>query len=675
MGVTLKQAGLAELAVNGVVDIYAVTRATSGSLSTAPPRGRDSIYRSHAHWEPPTVQRDRATAMFLSSLRVFASNVERPDNESDNFEDAVLHVFDLLTKYETLDRIIPSALVGTTHARVFEGSRLLFGFALEKARSLKLPEGDGVSNFPYLASIKEVDLVDRKTREPVMYALQTGDGLAENVSGGSEGAVAGTDPEVRRLALLSAGSTALLLTFTGSLASDYRYSDNGDVTCAWDEGELMEMHNLSEFCGRNKLAIHKPSQLAGAVAPCLTFDRRAHLAVYTGQEACGADPSRSTLMFRPMHGTEGVDVAVIEQVFAGTLKQHEADGTAVFDALGGAAVRRLQSPDEIVMFVVDTSASMRVPTDFDEVNEELPIPREPPMTANAIVDPEFFGRPKFDDIKDFLIKHESFEDMSGIVADAHGRKRHAATEVVELLRNTIGADIVRKHKELERRRARVRTNYYLRHGIQELEAQLEQSKLSWAGLKTHEQAAYALLQFRAETVLSSGSLSQRWIWSLGDDVPTGSPPNHISSLPASVVEISHPLRCPISHTLMRDAVTAADGHVYSGDAISRWFKTRKSSPMTGLELPDTTLTENCDVCDAVNAWIDGGNLTADSTAKGSFPIVFVSPYGTFERQVIGSMTMAAVHKLAFRGLAGRYTVFQLAKDNIALPAGSAATIA
>ncbi|KAK5729803.1 hypothetical protein LTR17_011671 [Elasticomyces elasticus] len=180
-----------------------------------------------------------------------------------------------------------------------------------------------------------------------MHAQQTTSGLIEKVEGSSEDDLMSTDGEIRRLALLSAGSTQLLLAFDGSLASHHRYADAGDASCAWEEEELHDMHALAEFCGRNKLAVHKPSQLAGAVAPCLTFDRQTHLAVYTGQEGCGADPSKSTLTFRPMHGSENVDVAVIEQLIASVLKRYEADGTAVFDALGGAAVRRLHAPDEI----------------------------------------------------------------------------------------------------------------------------------------------------------------------------------------------------------------------------------------------------------------------------------------------------------------------------------------
>ncbi|KAK4897587.1 hypothetical protein LTR27_004733 [Elasticomyces elasticus] len=470
--VTLEQAGFSELEVDGVVNIYAVTRATSGGVA-ARPRGRDGIFRAHAHWEPPTVQGERATAMFLSSLRVFAANVE---TEPDNYKDAVLHVFDLLTK--------------------------------------------------------------------------------------------------------------------------------------------------------------------------------------------------------PSHGTESTDPAIIEQLIASILKRYEADGTAVFDTLGGAAVRRMQNPDEIVVFVVDTSASMRGATDFHEVNDQLQIPRIPQATASDLTDPAFYGKASLVSIKETLCNSDSLADMVGLVAEApHWRRRYAAKQVIELLRTLTGAQIVQKHKDLEKRRERARASYALRHGIKQIETELDQAKLCWAGLKTHEEAVCDFLQFRAQTVLSSGSLSQRWTWSWGDDVPTGSAINHLPSLPALVTEIPDELRCPVSHVLMQDAVKTADDHTYSLEAITQWFDIRTSSPMTGLDLASTTITENREVCDAASAWIDGSPLAAAPSAKGSLNIVFVSPYGTFQRRVAAGTTLLTVYKLAFRAMAGRYTVFQLAKDNIALPAAANSTVA
>ena len=48
-----------------------------------------------------------------------------------------------------------------------------------------------------------------------------------------------------------------------------------------------------------------------------------------------------------------VNETVLEQILAPILKVHEANGTAVFDILGGsAAVKPLQNPDEILVFAV-----------------------------------------------------------------------------------------------------------------------------------------------------------------------------------------------------------------------------------------------------------------------------------------------------------------------------------
>jgi hypothetical protein len=380
-GTTLEASGPLETAVDNGIDIYAVTRATSSGQWIARP-GRDKVFRSQPHWEPPVLQSERGTAMFLSALRVFAHVFEQEDAR---YQDAVLHVFDLLVKfppavralhvlingktptppecaslshaiYQALDGMIPTALIGTNHRRTFEGFRLLFGFLLEKARSLKLGDDVGEAQLPYLSGLKELDLRDRMTLEAITHPVQTANGLMERalydalgIDGslhesplGPQSMVAEMDVNTHRVANLSAGRTAELLAFdVRSLAANYRYNDSGNAASAWDENELTEKHHLAEFCGRNRLNVYKPRELVPAQAPCLTLDRKAHLAVYTGEEACGA-PGHSSLVFRPMHGTETMDAAIIEQLIAPIIKQYEAEGTAVFDTLGSAAVRRLQ---------------------------------------------------------------------------------------------------------------------------------------------------------------------------------------------------------------------------------------------------------------------------------------------------------------------------------------------
>jgi hypothetical protein len=50
--------------------------------------------------------------------------------------------------------------------------------------------------------------------------------------------------------------------------------------------------------------------------------------------------------------------------------------------------------------------------------------------------------------------------------------------------------------------------------------------------------------------------------------------------------------CPITHELLQDPVTAADGHSYERQAITRWFAERGTSPMTNAPLASRALLPN-----------------------------------------------------------------------------------
>lgn len=52
------------------------------------------------------------------------------------------------------------------------------------------------------------------------------------------------------------------------------------------------------------------------------------------------------------------------------------------------------------------------------------------------------------------------------------------------------------------------------------------------------------------------------------------------------------LICPITHSLMADPVTTADGHAFERSAIERWLRSSNLSPLTGLPLESKTLTPN-----------------------------------------------------------------------------------
>lgn len=74
-------------------------------------------------------------------------------------------------------------------------------------------------------------------------------------------------------------------------------------------------------------------------------------------------------MFRPAHGEEHVDIAIITQLIVSILEDRVKDGTDVFDSFGGGSRRKESTPDELIMFCVDCSKSMQNPSDFEELAE------------------------------------------------------------------------------------------------------------------------------------------------------------------------------------------------------------------------------------------------------------------------------------------------------------------
>ena len=60
--------------------------------------------------------------------------------------------------------------------------------------------------------------------------------------------------------------------------------------------------------------------------------------------------------------------------------------------------------------------------------------------------------------------------------------------------------------------------------------------------------------------------------------------------------------CPITHNLMIDPVSAADGHMYERRAIEDWLVDHSTSPMTGAELKVTMLFPNHTVRGFIRTW-------------------------------------------------------------------------
>lgn len=71
---------------------------------------------------------------------------------------------------EILKDILPSQLINSDPRRYLEGSRLLFGLILEKAKQIKLED---MQEMPYLSSANVFDLRNTFTMEPIVVAVGT----------------------------------------------------------------------------------------------------------------------------------------------------------------------------------------------------------------------------------------------------------------------------------------------------------------------------------------------------------------------------------------------------------------------------------------------------------------------------------------------------------------------
>lgn len=705
---TIQDLGLPALAVNGIIDIFVVPRSTQGTAASI--HSKSTIFAHQVHWEPPVAQSDRGLAMFLSSLRVFTSIIQ-DFSEDEVMQEAILRVFDRLTHFPPALRCLAILATGRTptapecaalsHAfftaldthfltlrmilnsnrgRLFEGSRLLFGFILESARPVKaFLEAESIR---YLSAFRLVDVRDCKTTEAVSCPVQTSDGLVEEnlFRAFQQGGVLADshlqsfmtqttlDPNLARFAKLSGGVVTEVMTLsTGELG--------------FSEDLPLEMHPLSdpghlaELCGRNKLAVYQPRQLDSAIAPSLTFDRKAHVAVYTGQQPCGI-PGKSSIAFRPQHGTETIDPPLIEQIISPILATYVADGTAVLDLLGGAEVKRMQDPTEILVFCVDSSTSMGQKTDFlndDEEDEWEDVDRDPIFAVQRMIG-RFQPQP-LEQAHTMLLDYEGYHEMIAIIAAYPRRRRNDITDLVwSIYENMLAADILEKKEKLNRQMQYIPNSHTRDRQVASLKDDLDKLMVMCSTAQQHSHQLKDLLRANAEG-LPQGI--QKWTWSFGEAIPAASSFEVMSQLHPDITEVPHDLKCPIGHVLMQQAVKAADGFTYERATIEAYLTLNPQqqvfSPMYRSLLPHTTLEVDGNIRQQVEKWISGASLldSLPEDSSNSILITFRSRVGSFPRIIPLLTSLKDVYKIAFRALAAQFDIFQLAKnDNVIDPSDS-----
>ena len=66
--------------------------------------------------------------------------------------------------------------------------------------------------------------------------------------------------------------------------------------------------------------------------------------------------------------------------------------------------------------------------------------------------------------------------------------------------------------------------------------------------------------------------------------------------------------CPITHDIMRDPVSTADGHTYERKAIARWLESRRTSPKTNEPLESVALVANISMRSLISTWMERNGL-------------------------------------------------------------------
>ena len=84
--------------------------------------------------------------------------------------------------------------------------------------------------------------------------------------------------------------------------------------------------------------------------------------------------------------------------------------------------------------------------------------------------------------------------------------------------------------------------------------------------------------------------SERAEWQPYISQPVSEEVRYLRELPEE--NIPKAFLCPITHEVMNDPHIASDGHTYERDAIERWFRQHRTSPVTNEVLSDHTLRPN-----------------------------------------------------------------------------------
>ncbi|KAJ8116748.1 hypothetical protein OPT61_g1881 [Boeremia exigua] len=653
---SIADAGLHDCAINGVLTIFAVRRVYSTNMDHGAGNahvGKAAIFQKQHAWEHPLGQSERGLANLLSTLRRFA-DIASGSNMEEEEQDAVLRVLHLMTRfppavrtayvlmrgetpqpsecaalsqclYEILKEVVPLATVQNDARRFFEGTRLLFGLILGKAKKLRVSSSSGNTSLPY-TTMRVHDLRNTITMQPVQgptiqskaglidtgfYDAFAEDGVLTWINSNDTAKVPSIDRTLARVAMLAGGRRAKMVTFNSdAVAFNARYPDK-NISTVVAHAEVSNLQYLATMCSSNHLSVIPPADLPSSSPPVLTLDRQGFLSVYVGREACGV-AGRDILMFRPLSSEEAVDVSIITQLLVPILARRNADGTVVFEAYGSQH-REIKDPDEAVVVCVDLSTSMNLRCGFTDVEEnedaDASINRASHAAAPATVPPQVEHpggeRLALDELKEYLLSHSSFEDMLAIVRAGSGEQYHQrnARKVLKILGQLDQQHITAKTRELEDARRRATSSFY-RGQVATSERDLTALSNRLARMEHFADPLCAFLTYRAE---NAGSLPEPEIWRPGAAAPTVAAPQSPAYTGPSF-NLPSELLCPISNEIMEDPVMTVDNFTYERKNIERWFHTKNTSPLTNIKLASLDLRFDAQTKQRIDAYVQGQDI-------------------------------------------------------------------
>ncbi|KAG9198205.1 hypothetical protein G6514_010362 [Epicoccum nigrum] len=142
----------------------------------------------------------------------------------------------------------------------------------------------------------------------------------------------------------------------------------------------------------------------------------------------------------------------------------------------------------------------------------------------------------------------------------------------------------------------------------------------------------------------------------------------------TIFTVPNELLFPISSELMEDPVMTIDGFTYERKNIERWLYSRRTSPLTNLELSSSGLRSDALTKEKINAYVSGRDIYTVQTTADTQTVSMKTPLRSYTMVLPRTFVLKDLYELAFRKTMGRYPKFELRHKNAVLSTPSTQTL-